>query len=87
MRLPAILLASLVGVSANVLADETKPVAPEETPDSFATFDVDGNGLVTYAEAEKSPSLASQFAIADTNGDGALTQEEFSSLNDNGHGK
>lgn len=43
----------------------------------FARYDVNRDGVVSWAEAQADPDLVQVFARADINGDGMLTPGEF----------
>ena len=44
----------------------------------FAKLDVDKNGSISKAEAEKMPQLLEQWPVLDADGNGELSAEEFS---------
>ncbi|MCQ8891705.1 EF-hand domain-containing protein [Pseudoalteromonas carrageenovora] len=44
----------------------------------FDTFDVDGNGAISQAEASVDAKLMSMFSELDTDQNGELSKEEFS---------
>jgi Ca2+-binding EF-hand superfamily protein len=43
----------------------------------FDALDADHDGRVAQQEAQAHPTVAEHFSKADTNGDGALSKEEF----------
>jgi len=45
----------------------------------FAEYDADGDGLISWTEAQQNPDLAHVFERADRNGDGVLDPDEFRS--------
>ena len=52
--------------------------APQQQSGSiFDTLDANQDGNIAQAEAQAHPTVAQHFTQADTNGDGALSREEF----------
>ncbi len=49
----------------------------QDTALVFAALDVNHDGKITQAEAQKNPLVAQMFAQADKNHDGALSKAEF----------
>jgi hypothetical protein len=57
-------------------APATQP-APTQPTSVFDALDADHDGRVAQQEAQAHPTVAEHFSKADTNGDGALSKEEF----------
>lgn len=59
---------------------ETAPLpatAPQQSGSVFDALDANQDGNIAQTEAQAHPTVAEHFASADTNGDGALSREEF----------
>jgi Ca2+-binding EF-hand superfamily protein len=50
---------------------------PQRTGSIFDALDANQDGNIAQAEAEAHPTVAQHFTQADTNGDGALSRDEF----------
>ena len=64
-----VIIASAVAMSTAAFAQDTAAV--------FAALDTDKNGSINEMEAERNALVTENFPIADSNGDGALSSEEF----------
>ena len=73
----ALTVALSIGVS-QVFAFDMNEINESSYEKSFKALDTDGNGSLSLAEAKKSEHFtAKRFALADTNHDQSLNQEEF----------
>jgi hyperosmotically inducible protein len=81
MRIPAfVLLTAFASAVASTLVLAQVASDPLERPAGNAAFkgmDKNGDGFVSRAEAAADEELAKNFATADTNRDGRLTEAEF----------
>lgn len=68
----------MIGVLAAALAIQVS--AQEATGKSFDDLDIDNDGRISLAEAEKDADVARVFISADRNKDGYLSAAEFSDL-------
>ena len=50
---------------------------PQPRDERLARYDADGDGLISWTEAQQDPDLAHAFMRADKNGDGVLDPDEF----------
>lgn len=87
MKLTGIVLISTFASSVIAADKIEKPVitkSPETIPATekvqFSDFDIDGNGLLNSAEAEKSELLNNAFVKIDSNGDAIINRDEFSAF-------
>jgi hypothetical protein len=67
-------LLSLAGLAPLAALAQT---APGSSP--FDMLDTDHNGVLSAQEAQAHPVVSQNFTVADKNGDGTLTREEFNS--------
>lgn len=70
-KLPIALLVAVLALPA---------LAQRATGKSFDDLDVDHDGRISLAEAEKDADLSRAFVTADRNKDGYLSSEEFRNL-------
>ena len=55
----------------------TPPASAPQSGSIFDALDANQDGNIAQTEADSHPTVAQNFAQADTNGDGALSREEF----------
>src|SRR5919201_3843710 len=60
-------------------AGATKPSG--DAMDAFSSFDTDGDGMISKAEAAGNADLMNKFDRADKNRDGKLSRQEFANMN------
>jgi Ca2+-binding EF-hand superfamily protein len=58
-------------------ADPGVPAATSQTPAMFEQLDVNHDGAITKAEAERSADLKARFDKLDTNHDGKISAQEY----------
>lgn len=69
---------TMIGLLAAAIAAQV--LAQQATGKSFDDLDIDGDGRVSLAEAEKDVDVARAFISADANKDGYLSRAEFGNL-------
>ncbi|HEY8509098.1 MAG TPA: EF-hand domain-containing protein [Steroidobacteraceae bacterium] len=76
-----LIAASLLPVAA-LAQTPGEPPAPGAQPPSmaeiFRSLDTDQNGSISATEAQASPVVSGSFDKADADGDGGITEQEFS---------
>jgi hypothetical protein len=60
--------------------ESTTPEGSATAVPEFGKLDADRNGAISTSEATAFPPLVDAFPKADTNADGALTQEEYAAI-------
>lgn len=85
-KIPAILSAGLItGVTSLPAAaiGDTSEINQSNYAKSYHALDLDGNGALNQAEAGKEKLFVKNFAAADSNNDGALSEEEYTNYRSN----
>ena len=70
------LASSALGTQA-FAADDMSEVNQSADSKSFKALDVDNNSILTKTEAKKEKLFAKHFAVADTDNDGTLDEQEY----------
>ncbi len=71
----AIAAAALLSAAAFAQTEATPQAATQSS--AFQALDADHDGKISNTEAQAAPVVARSFGVADKNGDGALSQDEF----------
>lgn len=72
----AIAAAALLSAAAFAQTEAPQTQAAKQSS-AFQALDADHDGKISNTEAQAAPVVARSFGVADKNGDGALTEDEF----------